>query len=109
MPLRLTVAVTVCGLGLAFAEANAAPLVVQTEEGARHTFRASAPVGEMQEANYFVLTRPVQAAVQQYLAAPPLKASAMFDHLYATLPAAFQAQRAELEAYGEGVGADHAG
>jgi 2-oxoisovalerate dehydrogenase E1 component alpha subunit len=51
----------------------------------------------------------VQAAVQQYLAAPPLEASAMFDHLYATLPAAFEAQRAELEAYGEAVGADHAG
>ena len=43
--------------------AVAAPAVIQTEEGARHTFPVSAPVGETLEASYFVLTRPVQAAV----------------------------------------------
>jgi hypothetical protein len=37
--------------------------VIQTEEGARHTFPVSAPVGESVEATYRVLTRPVQAAV----------------------------------------------
>ncbi|GAB4355807.1 MAG: pyruvate dehydrogenase (acetyl-transferring) E1 component subunit alpha [Kiloniellaceae bacterium] len=42
----------------------------------------------------------VDAAVEAYLATPPLPASAMFDHLYATLPAALAAQRAEVEEAG---------
>jgi pyruvate dehydrogenase E1 component alpha subunit len=39
----------------------------------------------------------VEAAIQRYLAIPPRKPAAMFDHLYAELPGAFAAQRAELE------------
>jgi pyruvate dehydrogenase E1 component alpha subunit len=43
----------------------------------------------------------VDAAVEEYLATPPMPATAMFDHLYAQLPAALAAQReavAEAEA-----------
>ena len=38
----------------------------------------------------------VQAAVQAYIDTPPLKPEAMFEHLYAVLPASLEAQRAEL-------------
>jgi len=38
----------------------------------------------------------VQSAAQAYLDTPPLGAEAMFDHLYATLPAALEKQRAAL-------------
>ncbi len=38
----------------------------------------------------------VDAAVEAYLATPPLPATAMFDHLYANLPAALQRQRDEV-------------
>lgn len=38
----------------------------------------------------------VDAAVEEYLATPPMPPTAMFDHLYAELPAALAAQRAEL-------------
>jgi pyruvate dehydrogenase E1 component alpha subunit len=38
----------------------------------------------------------VQAAAQDYLDTPPLPAEAMFDHVYATLPAALEKQRAAL-------------
>jgi pyruvate dehydrogenase E1 component alpha subunit len=38
----------------------------------------------------------VQAAAQAYLDTPPLPAEAMFDHVYATLPAALEKQRAAL-------------
>lgn len=37
----------------------------------------------------------VQAAVQEYLNTPPPALGQMFDHLYATLPAALEKQRAE--------------
>jgi pyruvate dehydrogenase E1 component alpha subunit len=40
----------------------------------------------------------VQAAVQEYLAIPAPKRSAMFEHLYAVLPPALEGQRAELDA-----------
>jgi 2-oxoisovalerate dehydrogenase E1 component subunit alpha len=38
----------------------------------------------------------VEAAVERYLAAGPRAPATMFDHLYAELPAAYAAQRAEL-------------
>jgi 2-oxoisovalerate dehydrogenase E1 component alpha subunit len=38
-------------------------------------------------------TREVNAAVEAYLAAPPPTPEQMFDHLYATLPAALEPQR----------------
>ena len=37
----------------------------------------------------------VQAAVQEYLDTPPPQPEAMFEHLYATLPPALEAQRAD--------------
>jgi len=40
----------------------------------------------------------VQAAAQAYLDTPPPPAGQMFDHLYATLPAAFAVQRAAVTA-----------
>lgn len=40
----------------------------------------------------------VEAAVEAYLALPPLPPTAMFDHLHAELPAAFAEQRAALAA-----------
>jgi len=40
-----------------------APAVIRTEEGARHTIPVMAPGGETVEAGYFVLTRPVEAAI----------------------------------------------
>jgi pyruvate dehydrogenase E1 component alpha subunit len=40
----------------------------------------------------------VEAAVAQYLAAPPQPPESMFDHLYAELPAALREQRAALAA-----------
>jgi pyruvate dehydrogenase E1 component alpha subunit len=48
----------------------------------------------MKEAN-----ERVQAAVQQYASTPAPEPAAMFEHLYATLPAALIAQRAELECW----------
>jgi hypothetical protein len=41
----------------------AAPAVILTEEGARHTISVTAPAGQTVEAGYFVLTRPVEAAI----------------------------------------------
>jgi 2-oxoisovalerate dehydrogenase E1 component alpha subunit len=43
----------------------------------------------------------VQAAAQAYLDTPPPPVEQMFDHLYATLPAAFAAQRAAMLAAAE--------
>ena len=40
----------------------------------------------------------VQAAVQEYTDTPMPEPGAMFDHLYATLPPALEAQRADLDA-----------
>lgn len=40
----------------------------------------------------------VEAAAQAYLATPPMPPEAMFDHLYAGLPAALEPQRAEVAA-----------
>jgi 2-oxoisovalerate dehydrogenase E1 component alpha subunit len=51
----------------------------------------------------------VQAAVHAYTAIPPAGPAAMFEHLYEKLPAALDAQRAELLAAGADDGADHAG
>jgi 2-oxoisovalerate dehydrogenase E1 component subunit alpha len=51
----------------------------------------------------------VQAAVQEYTATPLPEPAAMFEHLYATLPSALEAQRAELDLNGDRSGADHAG
>ena len=52
----------------------------------------------MKEAN-----ERVQAAVQEYANTAPPQPAAMFEHLYATLPAALESQRAELERW---AGAD---
>lgn len=41
----------------------------------------------------------VQAAVQEYANTPPPEPAAMFEHLYATLPAVLEVQRAELESW----------
>ncbi|MFZ5557097.1 MAG: pyruvate dehydrogenase (acetyl-transferring) E1 component subunit alpha [Pseudomonadota bacterium] len=46
----------------------------------------------------------VQAAVEAYQKLPPPAPAAMFDHLYATLPAAYAGQRADLERGGSGHG-----
>jgi hypothetical protein len=43
--------------------AFATPLVLQTEEGARHSFPVSVPAGETREVTYGVLTRPVAVAI----------------------------------------------
>ena len=40
----------------------------------------------------------VQAAAQAYIETPPPPPTAMFEHLYETLPPALASQRAELEA-----------
>ena len=40
-----------------------APLVVQTEEGARHEFSLSVPGGGTNEVRYTMVTKPVAAAV----------------------------------------------
>src|SRR5262249_14328539 len=40
-----------------------APLVVQTEEGARHEFSLSVPGGKESEVRYSMVTKPVAAAV----------------------------------------------
>ena len=40
-----------------------APLVVQTEEGARHEFSLSVPGGQESEVRYSMITKPVAAAV----------------------------------------------
>lgn len=48
----------------------------------------------------------VQAAAQAYLDTPPPPLEQMFDHLYATLPSAFLAQRAAM--LGTGHGPDNA-
>ena len=49
----------------------------------------------------------VQAAAQAYIDTPPPPLEQMFDHLYATLPAAYLAQRAAV--LDSGHGPDHAG
>jgi pyruvate dehydrogenase E1 component alpha subunit len=41
-------------------------------------------------------TARVEAAVEEYLATPPMPATAMFDHLYAELPAGLAVQRDEV-------------
>lgn len=46
----------------------------------------------------------VEGAVKHYLDTPPPPATAMFDHLYATLPAALAAQRDEAAAWEESNG-----
>jgi hypothetical protein len=40
-----------------------APLVIQTEEGARHEFSLAVPGGETREVRYSMVTKPVAAAV----------------------------------------------
>jgi len=42
--------------------------------------------------------RALDAAVETYLALPPMPATAMFDHLFAALPAALEGQRAAVAA-----------
>ena len=49
----------------------------------------------------------VDEAVETYLATPPEAPEAMFDHLYATLPAALRGQREELARRGRGRGEGH--
>ncbi len=49
----------------------------------------------------------VAAAVETYLATPPPDTAAMFDHLYAALPSALQAQRAEALRFAPAQGGDH--
>jgi pyruvate dehydrogenase E1 component alpha subunit len=44
----------------------------------------------------------IDAAVERYLNTPAEHPGAMFDHLYAELPAAYEAQRAEAVAHGHG-------
>jgi pyruvate dehydrogenase E1 component alpha subunit len=39
------------------------------------------------------VNREIDAAVERYLATPPQPPEAMFDHLYAELPAAYVEQR----------------
>ena len=51
----------------------------------------------------------VQAAAQSYLDTPAPPVAQMFDHLYATLPAAYAAQRAAILTLAGHDGADHAG
>ena len=51
----------------------------------------------------------VQAAVQEYIDTPWPRPDAMFEHLYATLPPALEAQRAELQSAGAPRASDHAG
>lgn len=46
----------------------------------------------------------VEAAAERYLATPPAPPEAMFDHLYATLPASLVPQRAAVMAEGKGDG-----
>lgn len=46
----------------------------------------------------------VEAEVKKYLDTPPMPAESMFDHLYATLPRAYQAQRDEVAAHKGGKG-----
>lgn len=49
------------------------------------------------------ISEEINAAVERYLATPPPTTEAMFEHLYATLPAALHAQRDEaLHAAAEG-------
>jgi pyruvate dehydrogenase E1 component alpha subunit len=50
----------------------------------------------------------VQEAVQQYMDMPPPEPQAMFDHLYATLPAQLEPQRVSLREAREHDGSDHA-
>ncbi len=49
-------------------------------------------------------TARIDAAVEAYLAVAPPPATAMFDHLHATLPAALAGQRAEVEQLAGGHG-----
>ena len=49
-----------------------------------------------EEALIAATAKQVEAASREYLATPPLPPTAMFDHLYAELPAALAAQRAAL-------------
>jgi len=51
----------------------------------------------------------VQAAAQAYLDTPAPPVEQMFDHLYATLPAAYAPQRAAALASSRSDGTDHAG
>ena len=51
----------------------------------------------------------VQAAVQAYIDTPRPRPEAMFEHLYAVLPASLEAQRATLAAAEGEHGANHAG
>ena len=48
------------------------------------------------------ITAQIDAAVERYLNTPAEQPEAMFDHLYAELPAAYEAQRAEVAVYGHG-------
>ncbi len=48
----------------------------------------------------------VEAAAEEYLATPPLPPTAMFDHLYAELPAALKAQRDEVAAHENAEGGE---
>ena len=49
----------------------------------------------------------VNAAVETYLGTAPPGTDAMFAHLYATLPSALQAQRAEALRFAPAQGGDH--
>jgi 2-oxoisovalerate dehydrogenase E1 component alpha subunit len=50
----------------------------------------------------------VERAVETYLATPPQDVSAMFDHLFAELPAAMRPQREEARRFASSNGARHA-
>ena len=48
------------------------------------------------------ITAQIDAAIERYLNTPAEQPEAMFDHLYAKLPAAYEAQRAKVAVYGHG-------
>ncbi|MFA7268657.1 MAG: pyruvate dehydrogenase (acetyl-transferring) E1 component subunit alpha [Sterolibacterium sp.] len=64
---------------------------------------------EKEEALLRECSECVNQAVEAYLATPPQSGTAMFDHLYAELPAGLQAQREEAFRFAPRDGENHGG
>ena len=77
--------------GLCAVAASDKPLTIARLR--QHLSAAGAWTKDAEERLIEAVNREIDAAVERYMATPAMPPEAMFDHLYAVLPAAYAEQR----------------